>query len=140
MGDRFSTNSALDAIRAVEAIRTVFRIRDRMRGNRNRQDTFRRDPSPSQATGGEVMSNQFRDRADKACAERDAAKHEANHLRAERDKLRDALYNLTSYALTCQSYNTYEWMDGLLERCNASCEAIGDKERWERFGEHFREI
>ncbi len=57
----------------------------------------------------------------------------------QHDKIRMMLYRLTSYALSCEAYNTWDWMDRLLDLCNESCELLGENERFIRDGNHFRE-
>jgi len=40
------------------------------------------------------------------------------------------LHKLCTYLLTCQENNTDEWMRDLVERINATCDMLGDHDRF----------
>ena len=47
------------------------------------------------------------------------------------ERLRIAAHNIASYATTCKSINTSEWLAGLCVRINAVCESLDDPDRFE---------
>lgn len=56
---------------------------------------------------------------------------------AERDKLRHALNQLVSYALTAKSHSP-AWLEGMAAKINAAAELLGDADRAEVCGEGLR--
>lgn len=42
----------------------------------------------------------------------------------------ECLRALASYAVTCKGENTTEWMEGLVDKVNDACRALGDTSRF----------
>lgn len=46
------------------------------------------------------------------------------------NKFQNELSRFAAYAATCKGENTSEWMQGLVERINDACKALGDPDRF----------